>query len=172
MTIYVTSSDISIKSDINRVMQENIKTAVERISEDVRKTWTLGVSNAIPDTDCTSWASLEWLYEQWDKLCTSDYEYFLGLKLGNDYVRKDNSFCEELKNNCVLVLKERSGEVLWPITNNLVSVKNLSFYTTQEPVAKVMIHLILQPAVRKWLKADLIEATSLNFQTTVSQRPF
>jgi prepilin-type N-terminal cleavage/methylation domain-containing protein len=35
--IYITSSDILIKSDINRKMQENIKNVSTEISEDIRK---------------------------------------------------------------------------------------------------------------------------------------
>jgi hypothetical protein len=37
MMIFINSTDISAKSEINRVMQENIKNVVETIAEDVRK---------------------------------------------------------------------------------------------------------------------------------------
>ncbi|MGB2110726.1 MAG: PilW family protein [Patescibacteria group bacterium] len=37
MQIYISSSDISLKTDINRSMQENIKNAIETIAEDIRK---------------------------------------------------------------------------------------------------------------------------------------
>jgi type II secretory pathway pseudopilin PulG len=35
--IYITSSDILVKSDINRKMQENLKNVTNQISEDIRK---------------------------------------------------------------------------------------------------------------------------------------
>jgi type II secretory pathway pseudopilin PulG len=35
--IYITSSDILLKSDINRKMQENLKNVYTQIAEDIRK---------------------------------------------------------------------------------------------------------------------------------------
>jgi prepilin-type N-terminal cleavage/methylation domain-containing protein len=35
--IYITSSDIMVKSDINRKMQENLKNVSSTIAEDIRK---------------------------------------------------------------------------------------------------------------------------------------
>jgi prepilin-type N-terminal cleavage/methylation domain-containing protein len=35
--IYITSSDITMKSDINRMMQENLKNVSNTIAEDIRK---------------------------------------------------------------------------------------------------------------------------------------
>jgi len=35
--IYITSSDIIVKSDINRKMQENLKNVSSEIAEDIRK---------------------------------------------------------------------------------------------------------------------------------------
>jgi hypothetical protein len=37
MSIYILASDTSLKSDINRVMHENLKSIVTEISEDVIK---------------------------------------------------------------------------------------------------------------------------------------
>jgi hypothetical protein len=37
ISIYIVSSDISLKSDINRAMHENIKSVVTEISEDIIK---------------------------------------------------------------------------------------------------------------------------------------
>jgi prepilin-type N-terminal cleavage/methylation domain-containing protein len=42
--IYVISSDIILKSDINRIMQENLKNVSNTIAEDIRKNGILGVS--------------------------------------------------------------------------------------------------------------------------------
>jgi len=37
MMIYATSTQIAIKTDINREMQQNIKSTIETIAEDIRK---------------------------------------------------------------------------------------------------------------------------------------
>jgi prepilin-type N-terminal cleavage/methylation domain-containing protein len=37
LSIYIISSDITLKSDINRIMQENLKNVSSRIAEDIRK---------------------------------------------------------------------------------------------------------------------------------------
>jgi Tfp pilus assembly protein PilW len=54
MSIYISSTDISLKTDINRAMQENIKNAVETIAEDVRKNGSNGIKVHLADTVCTS----------------------------------------------------------------------------------------------------------------------
>jgi len=54
LMVYIIASDISIKADINRLMQENIKNAVEQIAEDVRKNGITGVAVNIPDMNCSS----------------------------------------------------------------------------------------------------------------------
>jgi prepilin-type N-terminal cleavage/methylation domain-containing protein len=36
MSIYITSTDINLKTDITRALQQNVKSAVEVIAEDVR----------------------------------------------------------------------------------------------------------------------------------------
>jgi prepilin-type N-terminal cleavage/methylation domain-containing protein len=37
ISIYIISTDITLKSDINRIMQENLKNVSSRIAEDIRK---------------------------------------------------------------------------------------------------------------------------------------
>jgi|TARA_Y100001960_G_C14608035_1_gene794290 prepilin-type N-terminal cleavage/methylation domain-containing protein len=36
IAVYVITSDVALRSEINRAMQENLKTATEQISEDLR----------------------------------------------------------------------------------------------------------------------------------------
>ena len=48
--IYITSSDIMVKSDINRKMQENLKNVSSIIAEDIRKKWIIWISSSSIDT--------------------------------------------------------------------------------------------------------------------------
>ena len=174
VTVYITASDISLKSEINRLMQENIKNAVEIIAEDIRINGAIWVANEIPDTNCTTLWLEEWFYEKWTKLCTeSGIEYYLA-KQNNlwDWVRADNVYCKELKNHCIIVRKIAHGGSLDPMTNSFVSVKFLQFSVTLEPVSKVTINMVMQPSIKKWVRVDLIKENELIFQTTVSNRPF
>jgi prepilin-type N-terminal cleavage/methylation domain-containing protein len=53
MSIYITSTDINLKTDITRALQQNVKSVVEVISEDIR-TRNSSIRLAIDktDTDC------------------------------------------------------------------------------------------------------------------------
>jgi len=44
-TIFISSSDISNKAEINRAMQENIKNVIETIAEDIRQNGIESVTN-------------------------------------------------------------------------------------------------------------------------------
>jgi hypothetical protein len=50
MLIFTNSIRISSKSEVNRMMQENVKNVTEAISEDIRKNGILGVSVDSTDT--------------------------------------------------------------------------------------------------------------------------
>jgi hypothetical protein len=60
----------------------------------------------------------------------------------------------------------------WPLTNSFVSVKELNFYYSKDYIPKVTMNIVIQPAMKKWVKSNLIEESELIFQTTVSERPF
>ena len=60
--IFVNSSQISAKIDINRSMQENIKNIVETIAEDIRNNWI---------RSCDSWIG-EWCVDTSQKISKSN----------------------------------------------------------------------------------------------------
>ncbi len=161
MTIYIISSDISIKADINRVMQENIKSVVEHISEDVRKNKIEWVTHSLALEPC-DFDPDSWKYKVWSTLCTSDWTYYLANELWN---WQNDSYCEEFINHCV-IYKLWSG----PITNSYVSIKELQFSVSNESIPKVTINMIVQPAIWKWIKSKLIKNNELIFQTTITDR--
>lgn len=164
--IYIIGSDINTKSDINRLMQENLKNVISNISEDVRKNWILWISSSVSD-DC-NFELLNNNYKNWDKLCINNWNmYYLAKKNLWIYTRVSSSQCSWIEDNCVIAIWPNS-----PITNSYVSVKDLKFYISKDYVPKVTINIVLQPSIWKWVKYNLIKENKLIFQTTVSERQF
>lgn len=171
--IYITSTDILVKSDINRKMQENLKNVTSHISEDIRKDWIIWISESTTDSSCDF---TTWDYKEWNKLCTkSQNNYYLAKKdeLTWLYLRVNNSSCSELKDNCVIYrLYDWGVGNNWPLTNSFVSVKDLKFYLSDEHVPKVTMSIVMQPSAKKWVKTNLIQESIFIFETTISERPF
>ncbi len=159
IAVYVITSDVALRSEINRAMQENLKTATEQISEDLRNNKLTWVSSNI---NSCSFNALPEFYTEWTKLCTSENSYYLA-KNGVRVI--DVSSCDELQEHCVLY-KERKG----PITNSRVSVKDLKFTVSTVYEDKVTISMLLQPAAGKGYKPSLIKDNTIRFQTTISAR--
>lgn len=179
ITIFIFSSNLAAKVDINRAMQENIKNAVETIAEDVRQNGIVGLS-LWASIDCRFPLSSESSISS-NRLCT----------WSSDYVLKKDSWvpdgawstiwtralawdCLALDSHCV-IYKDNS-----PLTNSFVSFREFGFTLTWDDdtvrdihdgkTNKVTINFIMQPAVRKWVRSDLIENSKIIFQTTVSER--
>ncbi len=164
--IYIISLDINMKSDINRLMQENLKNVSNKIAEDIRKDWIIGVSTSTSDScDFNVWTNK---YKNWSQLCTkSGNTYYLAKKIGTDYLRAETTDCSDIKDNCIITIWINN-----PLTNSYVSVKDLQFYVSRDTVPKVTISITLQPSINKWVKPELIKNSKLIFQTTISERPF
>ncbi len=166
--IYITSHDVSVRSEINRIMQENIKNVVTTISEDVRNNGIAWVSSDALDTcDIETWSSY---YKSWDKLCTKSFnKYYLAKKndILNQYIRVKPEECSSINDHCYIVSKDNT-----PLTNDQVSVKNLSFNVSNQGIPKVTINLEIVPNMKLWINRELIKDNKIILQTTVSQRPF
>lgn len=165
ITIYILNSETSAKSDINRALHENIKSVFVEISEDVIKNWITWVSNSTID-GCNF--DLTYNYKKWTKLCSSWLNnYYLAKKdTWWNYVRVENVDCSNLTDQCFIV---KNGS---PLTNSLVSIKNLSFYASSFNINKVTMLIELQPTVNVWIKSNRIEENNMIFQTTISERLF
>lgn len=168
--IYIISTNITLKSDINRVMQENLKNVSSKISEDIRKNGILWISSSKwEDCNTTLWSKF---YKKWDKLCIKWDEqsiYYLAKKdsLSWKYIRANPIDCEWFINHCVIAKWPNE-----PLTNSYVSIKELSFYLSTDSIPKVTMNIVLQPAIKKWVKPELIKNSKLIYQTTISERPF
>lgn len=173
MSIFIISSDTTLKADINRAMHENVKNSISEITEDIRKNWIIWVSLDPTRSNCTF--TNDEFYKEWTKLCTWNNEYYLAYNAWTDINRADADICKELNKHCFLY-KHGVG----PLTNSLVDVKDLTFYVSKNKkewssigtVKKATINITFQPSIKSWVKPDLIKNNKLYFQTTVSERPF
>ena len=180
MMIYATSTQIAIKTDINREMQQNIKSTIETIAEDVRKNWIVWVStNPNLPTDKFEKSKL------WTRLKTNSFHYTLFWYKASEWETvsnaspKDNTFCNNIKNIC-FIMKCENNDIdqdscwasyqIWPLSYSKTSISNFSFYTTDWEISKVTINFTAKPSIKKWLKSKFIENSKLIFQTTISER--
>lgn len=174
INIFISSNDISFKSDINRSMQKNIKNVVETIAEDVRKNWIAWVANWINTCVMPTWN----IYSSWSKLCTWTWilwnTYFLAKKsdivLSWSYIIADNSDCQDLNSICSIAIKDPLSSEISPLSNSSVSFSDLSFYVSNSYLPKVTIVFKARPSFRKWVKSNLIKDSNIFFQTTISER--
>lgn len=166
--IYVISTDITLKSDINRMLQENLKNVSNTIAEDIRKNGIKWVSLSSTDVcDFNVWSNN---YKVWSKLCTKSLNnYYLAKENPAtwEFIRTSSVNCSAIVDNCVIVK--------WlnlPLTNSYISIKELNFYLSKDNIPKVTINIVAQPSVKKWVKSELIKESKIIFQTTISERPF
>lgn len=173
ITIFIFSSNLSAKVDINRAMQENIKNAVETIAEDVRKNGIVWVSSTIwwPCIMPTVWAT----FVEWSKLCTWENDYILSLSdpLSTPIIRSANSSCIDPLTDVVLGCSLfQNNTISSPLTNSFVSFRELNFRISgdNQNYNKVTINFVMQPATKKWVRSDLVKNSKIIFQTTLSER--
>lgn len=176
MSIFIFSSQMSTRVELNRAMQENIKNVVEDIAEELRK-WS--IEDVSPDNlhDCISGTPQIFSSpESGDKLCLAgNKKYILWHKVWGVWVRvTDVSQCSDFTENdeslCRILKSEGVSGTYYPLTNNLIAVESLKFTVSNETLPKLMIHMQLRPAYRKWLQSSIIDSNRMSIQTTVSQR--
>ena len=173
MSIFIFSSQMSQRVELNRLMQENIKSVVEDIAEELRKGEILDVSSTTLH-DCGL------SFNSWDvgnKLCfIGGIEYALWYKntLSSKWERvSDMSSCSDFEENeesICRVIKNEWGGNYFPLTNSFIAIEELSFTITNEKVPKVTIQMTVRPSYAKWLHSEVIENSRLYIQTTVSER--
>ena len=155
MQIYISSADINLKTDVNRALQQNIKSAIETIAEDVRKNWVdkLWLNSCDVEVGTGSY------------LCINSNRYALWSKTGDIYNIDNN--CDSIENECSILKNNK------PLTNSWVHIRSLEFKVDNlNDLSKVTILMSVQPSTKKWIKSSLIENNIVDFQTTIVERPF
>ncbi len=166
LQIFLLSSNLSNKIDINRQIQENIKNLTETIAEDMRKTPILWVKkNIIDNYKLSNNFSIEngSLLKIWsNSYYLSDSENSLGYsRIEFDDI---DSKCASLKNNCFLVKNDSK------LTNSWVSFEKLNFTIMWEKNRKLVLNFTIRPSTKKWISSKIIKDSKLIFQTTISER--
>ncbi len=162
--IFVNSSEISAKTDINRSMQENIKNVIETIAEDIRNNWI---------RKCDTWI-VEWCVDFNQKISNSnelwvwDNHYYIAKKDDISWsfikVTSSDTICTLLPKQCFIV---KNWEML---SNSSVKIDYINFAVFNDYIPKVSVNLIMKPMIKKWVKIELIKNNELNYQTVISER--
>lgn len=177
ISTFILSGDLSNKTDINRVMQENIKNITENIAEDIRKNGFTWVWEDSSTCDLPSGGTDK--YWSGQVLCTgtgatSSVYYLAKYDNSNDsrIIVSDPSseaiWCTKIWDNCTLVVN-KDNEIS-PLSNSWVQFKYINFYVSTEYQPKVTINFSILPSGTKWIKPDLIKSSEIIFQTTLSKR--
>lgn len=178
MSIYIVSSEVTYNSEINRALQENIKNIVMEISEDVMKNGINWLTDQIDFYSCTFWvAKLPNIIEdenkkndveKWDKFCSWKNMYFLWTKSSDWTFSYSSNPCDDKKSECYLLRYDWANNS--PLTNNLVTVRDVKFIVTNNWKKKVTILLKLQPSIKAWFKSSVVENNIFYLQTTLTER--
>ena len=178
MSIFILSSQMSLKIELTRAMQDNVKTSFEDIAESVRTMDIIDVASITPDS-CGTFSS----WDSASKLClwqrnpsgidTISIEYFIAQKFAGSWSRvADMNECADFDedDDSICRLVKKIGSETYPLTNNLVAVESLDFTVYNTDVPRVSMYLTLRPAYRKGLNIDMLKWRSLWVQTTFSER--
>lgn len=186
LAIFLFSSQMSTRVELNRIMQENIKNVMEDIAEGVRKHQISGISVAI-DGNCNNliwWPSSKFCIKDQDAdgddYIVASYVLWTYDTISNttDIIQNTNWTPNEISTKCgdisssgiCRILKKDSTGSYYPLTNNFVHVEDLAFTVSNDLVPKVTVSLTIRPAVKKWLASDLVRASTVQVQTTISER--
>ncbi|NDK08731.1 prepilin-type N-terminal cleavage/methylation domain-containing protein [Candidatus Gracilibacteria bacterium] len=162
MFIFINSSQLSAKIDINRVLQENSKNILETISEDVKKNGISKCGGGIT-VGCISSNFLS----SGNELRVGSNHYYIAKKSENlgEYIKVDDmTYCS--KNQCFLM---KNGVIL---SNSYVTIHRMFFNIINEHIPKLQINMIIRPATGKGVNSNLINNNELNIQTTISENYF
>lgn len=163
ISIFINSSEVSLKIDINRTLQENSKNVIENIAEDLRKN----------DIKECGWWITQWCkdtalkFSTWTELWVGDNHYYLAKRniiSPGSFIKANLSDCDEVKEQCFIVMNWKM------LSNSSVKIEKLNFTVFSNLIPKVQINFVMKPMAWKWIKTDLIKFNELNIQTTLSER--
>ena len=176
VSIFLFSSQMSTRVELNRAMQENIKNVVEDIAEWVRVSWIVWIVE-FWSSNCST--SLSGATKIGFKLCLeSGVEYVLWYKhtswdwlpqTGWDDCVLPSSAAPD-KQNCRILKRSSEFDDYFPLTNSFIAFEDIQFIVTNTDMPKVTLILKIRPSTEKGLSIDIIENNTHIIQTTVSER--
>lgn len=155
MGVFFSLSDVSNKTEIQRQLQTNIKSAIEAMAEDIRK-------YGIDDSSCdVLWADE---HSFWCANSINTRKYYLWKKIDGWFSVALDSECESLSTVCYLL---RDGV---PLTNSYVDVRSVGFRVLwSDSMKKLSVNINISPSIKKWVRPQLIKNNRLSLQTTLSE---
>ncbi len=172
LAIFLFSSQMATRVELNRMMQENLKNVLENISEGVRKEGIVGVRDYWNPNCPVFWSP--WNKDTVSKniLCLEGEEYALWYKLANGSflpVSDPVTGCQKIDDICY-ILKKETGWDFYPLSNSFVAFQEIQFTLSNDILPKLTISIKTRPAYKKGLASDLLENNSISIQTTLSER--
>jgi len=171
LSIFLFSSQMSSRVEINRIMQENIKNVTEDIAENIRKKWLSWVLADGWFDACNSWS---WATLVWTKLCLwwgIEYSIWYATGATLDWQRvNDISYCQDINSQCHIIKRDTPSEDYYPLSNSFSHFENISFVITNEDIPKLSLHMSLRASSAKWLSSQVVRNSITHIQTTISQR--
>jgi len=173
LSVFLFSSQMSTRVELSRNMQENMKNIIEDIAEWVRKYGIEGVKDPA-DFSVSMIDAANTFYQKSGLHLNNGDRYMIGHEdSGVPWVWQPSTDivadCQAVESEC-RILKSIAGWDYFPMTNNFISVRDLSFTLSNPENPKVMLHITARPAVKKWLSVEIIENNTFYIQTTLSQR--
>lgn len=169
LSIFLFSSQMSTRVEMNRIMQENIKNVTEDIAENIRLS---SLADVIADESAAS-CGVTAFTGTGTKLCLNSWvEYTIWYLSWNDWDKQNSiSECKDItKANCHIIKRDGPSEDYYPLSNSFTHFENISFEITNEEIPKVSIHMTVRPSAQKWLASEIVENGVTHLQTTLSQR--
>jgi len=155
LMIYALSVQVAMKADLNREMQQNIKSVVETLATDIRKNgikWT----SIDYSTPYTTWTGVNLKLIDWPEFKLKKTEWSLE--------------CSDIKNVCTIYKYDKNRNELWPLTNSKISFTHLEYFVSTGAISKVTINMSVRAAIKNGVRPDLIKGSVIHFQTTISER--
>jgi len=176
--IFLFSSQMSTRVELNRMMQENIKNVVEDIAESVRKWWVSWTIELWGTTDCwidaSSWSTIIGF-----KLCMIQWaEYAIWYEdstwwtpiTGLDQCELIDDSNSSIVKNCRMIKRFNNTWDYFPLTNSFIDFQNVEFQVLNSDVSMVKMIFTMRPSHRKGMLRRVIENNIVTVQTTVSER--
>jgi prepilin-type N-terminal cleavage/methylation domain-containing protein len=169
IAIFLFSSQMSTRVELNRTMQENIKNSFEDIAEAVRKDNIIGVRN-FGALDCNPFQGAWKKIQTWSIICIGSSQYTLWYFDGSEFRPVDDisAYCWDIQNTCYIIKKQLG--TYYPLTNSFMSFEGLEFILSNESLPKLTLKIQARPAISKWLSVEMLQQSRFHLQTTFSER--
>lgn len=169
LSVFLFSSQMSGRIELDRSMQENVKSVMEDIAEGVRKNEILGLREV--SGNCSMLDANHSLI-QGNILCLDIAEYALWTyEETTDLFLpiSDTEQCKEIQISCQ-VLKKNTGGEWYPLSNSFAAIETLDFTLSNSLRPKLSVQFSLRPSAKKGVPIQTTQENKLVVQSSFSTR--